>query len=131
MAMKSLHPSRNRPVLLVLAAFATACVSAAITHAAPPPPKGEVVELPALTVTAKRELPPPEMGWNYARFLNFEVLSELTERQTKDFIYYFGQYVNILTAIMPPTEIRTNPIADFNSPTVVASDICMLSRPER
>lgn len=75
---------------------------------ATPAPSGEIVELPKLTVTANRELPPPEAGWSYSRFLNFEVLSELGERETKNFINYFGQYVNILAAIVPPTEIKTN-----------------------
>jgi hypothetical protein len=67
----------------------------------------EIFELPQLTVIGERILPDPETWWTYSRHDNFEILSELSERKTRDFVKYFGKYINVITSIMPATRLRT------------------------
>lgn len=59
-----------------------------------------VVELPAYTVTETRELPPPER-WSYAQFDGFEVLSNASERATRDLVQYFRRFSQALDVVWP------------------------------
>ena len=67
-----------------------------------------VVELPVLKIVGNRVLPEPERWWNYSRYENFEVLSELGRTRTKHFVEYFGQFINVITSILPSTQLRTS-----------------------
>ncbi len=63
------------------------------------------IDLPKYTVTAGRELPPPE-EWFYARIEGFEVLSNASAAATRRLLHdfqRFGQALNLLWPGMRPT----------------------------
>jgi len=66
-----------------------------------------VVELPKLEVRGERILPQPEKFWNYSRYQNIEVLSDMTTGRTRNFIRYFGEYLNVINTIFPQTKLNT------------------------
>jgi hypothetical protein len=59
-----------------------------------------IVELPAYTVTETRELPPPER-WSYAKIDGFEVLSNSSDRATRDLVQYFRRFSQALDVVWP------------------------------
>lgn len=63
-------------------------------------PEGEVIELPKYTVTDTRDLPQPEK-WHYARIPGFEVLSNASERTTKNMLKEFQRFSQALDAVWP------------------------------
>jgi hypothetical protein len=77
-----------------------ACCAAALASAAEKPPAGGVVELPAFEVKDSRVLPQPE-PWKYAEIPGFEVLSRISERETKRFMRDFLLLQEVIEVIMP------------------------------
>lgn len=61
---------------------------------------GPVIELPKFEVTDSRLLPPPEK-WLYAEVPGFEILSRISERETKRFVRDFLLLQEVIEAIMP------------------------------
>lgn len=61
---------------------------------------GPIVELPKFEVTDSRLLPPPE-NWLYAEIPGFEILSRISERETKRFVRDFMLLQEVVRAIMP------------------------------
>jgi hypothetical protein len=59
-----------------------------------------IVELPKFEVTDSRLLPPPE-SWHYAEIPGFEILSRISERETKRFLRDFLLLQQVIDAIMP------------------------------
>lgn len=74
--------------------------AAALAFAADTPPAGGVVELPAFEVKDSRVLPQPE-PWKYAEIPGFEVLSRISERETKRFMRDFLLLQEVIEVIMP------------------------------
>jgi hypothetical protein len=64
------------------------------------PPVGPIIELPKFEVTDSRLLPPPEK-WRYAAIPGFEVLSNVSERETKRFVQDFLLLQEAVNVIMP------------------------------
>ncbi len=64
------------------------------------PAAGPVIELPKFEVTDSRLLPPPEK-WLYAEIPGFEILSNISERETKRFVRDFLLLQNVIREIMP------------------------------
>lgn len=58
------------------------------------------VELPEFSVTAERELPPPE-SWHYARIEGFEVLSSAGEAETRHLLTGFQRFALGLDLLWP------------------------------
>ena len=59
-----------------------------------------VVELPKFEVVDSRLLPPPE-AWHYAEIPGFEILSRISERETKRFMRDFLLLQTVIGEIMP------------------------------
>jgi hypothetical protein len=59
-----------------------------------------VIELPKFEVTDSRLLPPPE-SWHYAEIPGFEILSRISERETKRFVSDFLLLQVVIDTIMP------------------------------
>jgi hypothetical protein len=66
----------------------------------------DVIELPRLTVTDTRELPPPE-AWRYLSFQRFEVLSSASDRATVRLIRDFDMFVTAVGQVWP---LKTRPM---------------------
>ena len=77
-----------------------ACLAAALASAAETPAPGGVVELPVFEVKDSRVLPQPE-PWKYAEIPGFEVLSRISERETKRFMRDFLLLQEVIEVIMP------------------------------
>lgn len=71
-----------------------------------PTPPGPPLELPKITVTDHRELPPPE-AWRYARIPGFEILSAAPDRETRKLLRDF-QLFNQAVGIVWPA-LQTHP----------------------
>ncbi len=87
----------------IVRSLAAGLLLAAAVRAAEPPPTpapGEVVELPKFEVTDSRILPPPER-WHYAQIPGFEILSSISERETKRFVRDFLVLQEALDVLMP------------------------------
>ncbi len=63
-------------------------------------PTDPIVELPVFEVTDSRLLPPPEK-WHYAEIPGFEILSRISERETKRFMRDFMLLQTVIGEIMP------------------------------
>ena len=87
---------RSRSLLLAALLAAAPCLPAA----APPAAPGPVVELPVFEVSDSRVLPPPE-EWRYAEIPGFEILSRLSERETRRFVADFLLLQQVIEIIMP------------------------------
>lgn len=94
-----LRSSPFLPVLLGVAAAFPSLASAADAAAAPVV-EGPVVELPRFEVKDSRLLPPPEK-WLYAEVPGFEILSRISERETKRFVRDFLLLQEVVAAILP------------------------------
>jgi hypothetical protein len=68
--------------------------------AEPAAPGGIVIELPKFEVTDSRLLPPQEK-WLYAEIPGFEILSRISERESKRFVRDFLLLQSVITEIMP------------------------------
>ena len=66
-----------------------------------------VIELPKLEVRGERIIPQPEKFWNYSRFQNLEVLSDMGKMRTRSFIRQLGRYLNMIGSIFPPVKLNT------------------------
>ena len=66
----------------------------------PPPVPDEIVELPKFEVTDSRILPPAE-SWHYAAIPGFEVLSNISARETKRFVSDFLLLQEAVDVLMP------------------------------
>lgn len=89
------------PLLLTCAGLVTA-------HAEDKPaPTGDTVKLPTFTVTDSPDLPPPE-SWRYTRVGSFEVLSNASDRATRDLLADFAKFTQAMTLVWPAP---TKPIA--------------------
>lgn len=64
------------------------------------PVTGPVIELPKFEVTDSRLLPPIE-SWRYAEIPGFEILSQVSERETKRFVRDFLLLQEVIQEIMP------------------------------
>ena len=80
--------------------FLSWCFAAPASAAETPPAPGGVVELPAFEVKDSRVLPPPEQ-WKYAEIPGFEILSRISERETKRFTRDFLLLQEVIEVIMP------------------------------
>jgi hypothetical protein len=89
-----------RSRLLLLAALLVAAPVAAATPPAAGVPSGPVIELPVFEVSDSRVLPPPE-EWRYAEIPGFEILSRLSERETRRFVADFLLLQQVIEIIMP------------------------------
>lgn len=87
----------RRLSLLPVLVFA---VAGALRAADALPVEGPVVELPKFEVKDSRLLPPPEK-WLYAEVPGFEILSKISERETKRFVRDFMLLQEVVNAIMP------------------------------
>lgn len=76
------------------------CALAGARLAAQDVAKEPVIELPTYTVTDSRELPPPEK-WSYARIEGFEVLSNASDRATKNLVRDFQKYFLAIGLVWP------------------------------
>jgi hypothetical protein len=92
-------------VIAVTCAFPTTQPSA---RAAALETTGPVVELPKFEVTDTRILPPPEK-WRYAEIPGFEILSSISERETRRFVNDFLLLQEAMNVIMPG--LRASPVA--------------------
>ena len=90
---------RFSPRLCLWVVIATV-VAGALRAAESLPVEGPVVELPKFEVTDSRLLPPPEK-WLYAEVPGFEILSRISERETKRFVRDFMLLQEVVNAIMP------------------------------
>ena len=77
---------------------------------------GPVIELPKFEVTDSRLLPPPE-SWLYAQLPGFEILSRISERETKRFVKDFMLLQQVIATIMPA-------LLRGNSPVPTALVLC-------
>jgi hypothetical protein len=89
-----------RSRLLLLAALLAAAPLAAATPPVAGAPSGPVIELPVFEVSDSRVLPPPE-EWRYAEIPGFEILSRLSERETRRFVADFLLLQQVIEIIMP------------------------------
>jgi hypothetical protein len=87
--------------MLVLATAAARAAAAADEFA-----PGQIIELPKFEVTDTRLLPPPEK-WHYAKIPGFEVLSSISERETKRFVRDFLLLQEVMNVIMPGLRAST------------------------
>ncbi len=87
-------PTLKRCCLLALVAFS--CLRAADAPAV----SGPVIELPKFEVSDSRLLPPLEK-WHYAEVPGFEILSNISERETKRFVRDFLLLQSVIREIMP------------------------------
>jgi tetratricopeptide (TPR) repeat protein len=69
----------------------------------------KTVELPALNVTDKRDLPPPE-PWRYTRIEGFEVISNASDRETRKLLQDF-EIFRLALGIAWPVKLRPLPPA--------------------
>jgi hypothetical protein len=85
-----------------LAGVALLAAASGITpsRAAAPETAGPVVELPKFEVVDTRLLPPPE-SWRYAEIPGFEILSNISERESRRFVRDFLLLQEVIDAIMP------------------------------
>ncbi len=89
------------PTIPCLLAFIASSAAAVAAELAPvPAAPGPIVELPKFEVTDSRILPPPEK-WHYAAIPGFEVLSNISERETKRFVRDFLLLQDALGVLMP------------------------------
>ena len=85
----------------ILHAAAMALLAAATAGAQPSAPaSGEIIELTKFEVTDTRVLPPPE-SWHYAAIPGFEILSNISARETKRFVNDFLLLQEAMTVLMP------------------------------
>jgi hypothetical protein len=89
-----------RSRLLLLAALLVAAPVAAATPPAAGVLSGPIIELPVFEVSDSRVLPPPE-EWRYAEIPGFEILSRLSERETRRFVADFLLLQQVIEIIMP------------------------------
>lgn len=69
------------------------------------PALDEVVKLPEFKVASERPLPPRE-EWKYVKVANFEVLSSVSDRLTKQFVKDLREFQIVLGAVAPHMLIR-------------------------
>ncbi len=82
-----------------------AAVLAAASVAEKPSPFDEVVALPEFRVISERPLPPRE-NWSYVKLGNFEVLSSVSERTTREFVRNLRDFQIVLGNISHHMLIR-------------------------
>jgi hypothetical protein len=92
--------SRPNPACFCLALTVLALSPVEGRGAETPPPTGDVIELPKFEVTDSRVLPQPE-SWHYAAIPGFEILSNISERETKRFVSDFMLLQEAITVLMP------------------------------
>lgn len=98
------HP---RSFVAVLARLVAGCLcGTAAVALAQDVAKEKPIELPTYTVTDSRALPPPE-SWHYARIPGFEVLSNASERATKELVKDFQWFNQSLSLIWPAARLPT------------------------
>ncbi len=86
--------------LRVTGIFAFLCAAPCLRAAESKAPAGIIIELPKFEVTDSRLLPPPEK-WLYAEIPGFEILSRISERESKRFVRDFLLLQSVITEIMP------------------------------
>lgn len=86
----------SRLAVLLSAITGSLCLFLSAQETAP----GAPIELPKYTVTAERELPPPE-SWHYARIPGFEVLSNASAGKTRDLLNNFQRFANAVDLVWP------------------------------
>jgi hypothetical protein len=90
-----------RPLSILL--FALAAIAGPMIRGAVTPPievEGPTVELPKFEVSDSRLLPLPE-SWHYAEIPGFEILSNISERETRRFTQDFLLLQEVINVIMP------------------------------
>jgi len=102
--------TRFRLCGLILAALAAG--AARLSAAAEPAKSADpVMVLPDMKVTTTTDLPPPE-SWRYARVGHFEVLSNATDKATRDLLADFAKFTQAMTLVWPasPTPLASSTI---------------------
>lgn len=88
-------------------AFSPVARAADSVPAAPVAPG--IVELPKFEVTDSRLLPPPER-WRYAEVPGFEIISQLSERNTKRFVDDFMLLQEVIEVLVPGLARGSSPV---------------------
>ncbi len=99
----------NRPRKTILGAGLFLVLAGAGGFAAEPVAEGPIIELPKFEVTDSRLLPLPEM-WHYAELPGFELLSNISERETKRFSRDFLLLQQVIEMIMPGLTRGQSPV---------------------
>ncbi len=94
-----MHPLLRCFAVLLLAGL-PGLMRGAAPRATAEVPTGPVIELPVFEVKDSRVLPPPE-SWRYAEIPGFEILSRISERETKRFVRDFLLLQEVIEVIMP------------------------------
>jgi hypothetical protein len=96
-----------RPCFAAVSTLAWAVLACGAAGAPTPPAAAALptadeppIELPIFEVTDSRVLPPPER-WHYAAIPGFEILSNISERETKRFVRDFLLLQEAVTVLMP------------------------------
>ena len=95
------------PIFAFVAILGTLIVMPAATNVVT---NREPITLPAYEVTESRLLPPQENGWAYARIPGFEVLSSLSNRDTRTFLRDTLLFMEAVEVIWPA--IKNTPAPD-------------------
>ncbi|HUR57906.1 MAG TPA: hypothetical protein VM029_09365 [Opitutaceae bacterium] len=85
---------------LCFLASAAWLAAAPAAETVPDPATLPVVELPKFVVTDTRELPPPE-SWRYTRIAGLEVLSTVSETNTRRFVRDFQRLQEVIEIVWP------------------------------
>ena len=103
----------NAIVLAFACSFAVATTSAKGNTPTPLPviSETEAIQLPKYEVTTDRVLPPIE-EWNYVSIPGFEILSNASEHDTKNFVRDF-YLLRQVAQILLPTIKETNPVPTY------------------
>src|SRR5688572_13010217 len=99
--------ARPRVLCAMVAGMLVSPIGRAAEIAAVP---GPIVELPKFEVTDSRLLPPPE-SWHYAEIPGFEILSRISERETKRFVRDFLLLQQVIQEIMPALLRGQSPVS--------------------
>jgi hypothetical protein len=103
MTTRSSAPGSSRRALLVAALVLFSPISGVLHSAAADPTApttDNVVELPKLTITDERDLPPRE-SWRYTAVPGFEILSNASDSSTKHFAREFYQLQEAIKIVWP------------------------------
>ena len=93
-------------IALALSLLASPAFAAATLEPAGRPVPPEIVSLPEFKVYADAPLPPAEK-WHYVREADFEVLSNISERNTRYFVRDFRDFLTVLSIVAPTARLRS------------------------
>lgn len=91
-------PIRLRGFTAIVFLFLAASFTPALAQNQPP--GSETVKLPTFQVNESPDLPPPE-SWRHARVGNFEVLSNASDRATRNLLADFAMFTRAMSLVWP------------------------------